>query len=684
MKIRSFLAFSILLLNSAVFAQLSEDEVRELIKTASEKDLVAMNSNFLMDGYFYRADLVADKLLELNSESSNYNYRKGYSTILLSEDFAEALPHLEKAVKHVHKKFDMFSTNDNGCPYDAYFYMGQCYHQNENIDKAEEYFNKFLKYSNKESDLVPRAQLHLIQCAEARVQMKNPVNVFLKNIGPAINTQYPEYSPVVSLDGSALYFTSRRPWYKKISEEFKDPLLNMYTEDIYVSYQDFDQEWSEPIRLDFCEPNRNEATSAVSSDERKIYLYLDSTGGGDIYYADFYSARFSDIQFLTIDGVNTEYWETHCMMSNDLKRIYFVSNRPGGFGGRDIYYCENLGENKWSGPINMGPNINSPYDEDAPFISADNKTLHYSTNGEKSIGGFDIMRSELQADKTWSEGKNLGYPFNSTSDDIFYTTTIDGLKGYMTSYRKNGNGDKDIYEIYNESFGRQNISVLKGFFTSEDGKPLEDNLVVMVNVKCLDCDVDLDRVIYPRPRDGFFITGLEPCKNYQINYQNITDSLTLKTDSFKTSCDSIHLTVTRNLVLNMARNALVDNFEDLTLKEFFDFNKTKLSTEEGDLHDFLETINSQLTAGRKKITINVYSSASKVPTKTFKTNDLLTVKRAEDAVNNMQAYFDAKPEIKDRVNIVVVTTLVQGPEYAGDPSNVEKYRPFQYINLTTE
>ena len=128
--------------------------------------------------------------------------------------------------------------------------------------------------------------------------MGNPVNVMLKNIGPEINTAFPEYSPVVSLDGGSLYFTSRRDWEKGETEEFKDPRINQYPEDVYVSYRNDVNGWSTPVRMDFCLPKRNEATIALSTDERRIYLYEDSTGDGDIYYTDFYHAKFQEIKKL--------------------------------------------------------------------------------------------------------------------------------------------------------------------------------------------------------------------------------------------------------------------------------------------------------------------------------------------------------------------------------------------------
>ncbi|MCE2743343.1 MAG: hypothetical protein LW701_07235 [Fluviicola sp.] len=149
-------------------------------------------------------------------------------------------------------------------------------------------------------------------------------------------------------------------------------------------------------------------------------------------------------------------------MTTDGLNMYFVSDRPGGLGGRDIYRVVKMPDGSWSLPQNLGPNINTSSDEDSPFIASDNKTLYYSSNGPKSMGGFDIFVTIRDEDNVWGDPLNLGYPINSTGDDIFYTTTIDGLKGYMTSFRKNGFGEKDIYEIQNDYVGLNNIAALKG------------------------------------------------------------------------------------------------------------------------------------------------------------------------------------------------------------------------------
>ena len=679
------------------YGQLTENDVRNIAASSSEGDLLKKNNVFLIEGDIYFADIIADKLLSLQPENPNYNYRKGYSTFELTKNYELAIPLFQKAVSDVSNNYDLFSTREKSAPSDAYLYLAKCYHLDENLDEAEKYYQLFIKNSRAKSELLPQAELGLKQCAVARELMKNPVSIGLKNVGPMINTDKAEYSPVISLDGSALYFTSRRPWAKGEPENNHDLKYNQYGEDIYVSFMDFDMSWTEPVRLKFCKPNRNEASIAVSTDERRIHLYLDSQNNGDIFYSDFYNNRFNPVFPIAIEGVNTEYWEAHCFMSKDLKRFFFVSNRNGGYGGRDIYYCENLGNGEWSKPINMGPGINSAFDEDSPFVSFDNQSLYYSTNGPKSMGGFDIVKATLQEDVSWAESENLGYPFNSTNDDLYYTATVEGLVGYMTSYRKGGSGEKDIYEIQNEHLGIKNVGALKGTINNLKKEMLDENPQLSVNVICSNCDKNKNLIIYPRQRDGFFLSRLEPCKTYLVKYMDLKNNTVLQSDSFTISCSAEYQEITRELVFNkdgtlsivepvVAQTEIKDSvatlkFENYSFTHYFGYNKNILSAQEGKLKDFLNKLEKEVAAGGEKCTIHIFSSASKVPTQSFSSNEDLAKRRAESAQKMLNSYLASKPKLKDHIQVVISDSKVQGPDYQEDAGNTGKYAPFQYVRL---
>lgn len=534
-----------LLLPMLSFAQMTELELRRHIQTASEEELVFLNSQMMQDNYLYQAEIVADKLISLQPDNCNYSYRKGYVALMSRNDYVMAKQYFLVAINDTEKNFDMYSAREKSAPIDAFYHLGKCYHLNEELDEAIKYYNLFLQNSASKSEMLEFAELGIAQCAIAKREIASPRSAIVKNIGSIVNTPEPEYAPVVSLDGASLYFTSRRGWEDGSTDELRDPALNQFPEDIFVSYSDFSGEWTSPEKLAFCQNKYNEATIGVSMDERRVYVYQDMSGGGDIYYSDFEKNKFVDLAALDYNEVNTKYWETHCTMTPDGLNLYFVSDRPGGFGGRDIYRLVRLPNGEWSKAQNMGPTINTPYDEDAPFIAVNNKTLYYSSNGKESMGGFDVFVTFRDEDNNWSVPANMGYPINSTGDDIYYTTTIDGLRGYLSSFRKDGFGEKDIYEIQNDYLGNRPISSLKGMFISTTGEPLPDNLEV--HISCPGCDNPMDKNINPRLKNGAFFGALTRCKEYTIEFYE--GDVLLSSETFSTLCNTENEEIIKNYYL---------------------------------------------------------------------------------------------------------------------------------------
>lgn len=545
----------LLLAPSFTFAQMEKARLQEMLNKSSEQQLVVTCSELMQEGYYYQAGIICDKLLTYQPNSSNYHYRRGFIYLEMSQDFGSAIPHLEKAVTNIDKNWDAFSANEQSAPIDALYFMGRAYHMAMQIDKAEEYYNRFINESTSKSEYVFFSKLFLQQTAVARKELETPRNVTLKNVGYMINTANPEYSPVVSLDGSALYFTSRRLWADSSSAAHIDPRNNMPTEDVYVSFKDFDGEWLEPVRMEFCVTDQNEATVAVSSDERRIYLYEDTQGNGDLFYSDFASNKFKDVEHFDVKKVNTDAWETHCTVTPDGQNMYFVSDRKGGYGGRDIYRIVKLPNGDWSDPQNVGPKINTSMDEDAPFIAIDNKTLYFSSNGPKSMGGFDVFVSVRDENNEWSDPINLGYPLNSTVDDLFYTTTLDGLTGYLTSSRTGGKGEKDIYEVQNDYLRSKNLAVLKGKITTLHGAKIPED--VSITVKCTNCGDRVERKVYPRIRDGVFFSALEPCRDYEMIFSYDNGKKEFYSESFSTDCNKEYDEIDREVFLDVENQEII-------------------------------------------------------------------------------------------------------------------------------
>lgn len=545
---KKLLLLAFLSLSVGIYSQNDTTRLMYLLEQAPEKEQLFECSNMMNDGYFYQANLLVDKLLARQPNNCNYNYRKGYILMELSSDYVNALPYLEKAVEQTTKIWDQYSTTEQKAPTDALFVLARCYHLNLQIDRAKAFYNEFISLSNPKSANILMAKLHLKQCEVAAYELAHPKTAIIENVGDSVNTPKPEYSSVISLDGSALFFTSRRRWDENDLTEYRDDRLYQYPEDIYVSYVKTDSTWTKPDRIDFCDPAQNEATMAVSPDERRIYLYQDTEGGGDIFFSNETNERFKKIDRIENKKINTPNWETHCTVTPDGQTMYFVSNKKGGFGGRDIYRCEKQENGEWGEPVNCGPTLNSPFDEESPFISIDNKTLYFSSNGETSMGGFDIFQSILDSAGNWSKPMNLGYPFNSTGDDLFYTTTFDGYTGYLTSVRPDGKGEKDIYVIKNDYLGIYPLAVLKGNIRLRKGAKMPADLAV--DLKCKNCSDKPVKHMFPRFRDGFFMTDLELCSQYDLVYMRNDGKDIVYSDTLSTNCGNLQQVVYRELWLD--------------------------------------------------------------------------------------------------------------------------------------
>ena len=153
-------------------------------------------------------------------------------------------------------------------------------------------------------------------------------------------------------------------------------------------------------------------------------------------------------------NINTSANESHACISDDGLTLYFTSNREGGYGGYDIYKSEIDSKGKWGPAVNLGPEINTIFDETTPFITEDGKTLYFSSKGHFNIGGFDIFSAKKNGD-SWSKPENLGFPFNTTDDDIFFFPLKNGSIAYYSKYKETGYGENDIFKI--QIFERENI-----------------------------------------------------------------------------------------------------------------------------------------------------------------------------------------------------------------------------------
>ena len=452
----------------------------------------------------------------IDSSNANINYKVGICYLESATEKSKALYYLEKAVQNVGHNYNPEDPKEKKAPELAYYSLGVAYRLAYRFNESNNYFNKF-------KDIVGTRNNELSKDLDKQIEtnfnaiefLKDTVVVAINNLGDSVNTIYPDYSPVISADESTLIFTSRRLGSTGGEKTENDQFL----EDIYVCYKKADGTWTQAKSIgSSINTNGSEANISVSADGQQLFVYRD-VNGGDIYYSNLEGDTWSGLTPLT-SSINSPSWETHATQSVDGSTLYFVSNRKeGSFGGRDIWRCVKLPNGQWSQPLNAGPEINTAADEDAPFIHPDGVTLFFSSKGHKNMGGFDIFKSVKDENGKWTTPQNLRAPINTPDDDIFYVQSADGKRGYFSSVRKDGYGEKDIYMINFETAIVEPLTLLKGFITFDGAT----KGLTMVEIMATDMETGLVvQNVKPNATTGKYLLILTPGnegKTYNISYE---------------------------------------------------------------------------------------------------------------------------------------------------------------------
>lgn len=332
------------------------------------------------------------------------------------------------------------------------FMIGQGYQYGLDFEKAISYFNKYLsKLQNQSSyrgeDYTPVAEVNkrIKECENGIFFVKNAKPYKIENLGSAINSEWPDYGPVLNADETILVFTSRRG-DGNLNEDVFDDLL--YYEDVFYSTRPRSGNWvySQNIGESVNGPFHN-SNLAISADGKELYTYKD-VNKGDIYLSVFLDdGTWSEPEALG-KTINSSFSENSMSISPDGSTIFFSSDRPTSKGGLDIFVAKRDGKGNWGAATNLSDKINTEFDDDGPFLDYDGKTLYFSSRGHEGIGGFDIYRSTYDsALGEWSTPVNLGYPMNTPDNDIYFVSSKEPNKGYYASAREDGQGFTDIYKI---------------------------------------------------------------------------------------------------------------------------------------------------------------------------------------------------------------------------------------------
>lgn len=432
--------------------------------------------------------------------------------------------------------------------YFALYELGDIYFNKEELDSSAYFYGQFLRVNKTNDRYAKAAEVRMINLAFAKEAMKNPVDINPVNMGSSINTKEQEYSPAFSIDEQTMYITRR-------TGDLRNSRPN---EDIYFATK-LDEGWNTirnlgpPINT-----IENEGAFSVSADGHYIFFTSCSRPGGkgqcDLWLTIDREGKWSEPMNLQ-EPINTKHWESQPSIASNGRVLYFTSDRPGGYGGTDLWKSD-FGDNGWSKPVNLGPDINTSKDEQFPFIHSDNTTLYFSSEGHPGMGKSDLFVTQLKPDGGWETPKNLGYPINTIGYDWNMVVSRNGRTAYYSSDKMpDGKGGLDIYTFeLPQELRAKKVSYVKGLVRdAKTKKPLQTSVVLTP------LDERPNTTSYTNKNTGIFVVPLKADIRYALTidkkgylfHSEYFDMPNVPTDEpFEITIDLQQLEVGKSVVLN--------------------------------------------------------------------------------------------------------------------------------------
>lgn len=525
---------------------------------------------------------------QFNPNSASLNFKLAVCYYNISGQKLMGLPYIEKAIK-LNPLVDPM----------AQYYLGRLYHLTSRWDEAITAYRSYQTSLNvepvKNKLKIEDMNRKIAECINGKEFSKKPERVFIDNLGSTINSPDPEYTPIITADESTMLFTSCR---STTTGGAKDE-NGQWKEDLYKT--DFvNGKWTTPVNMGKpVNSEEHDATAGVSPDGQKLYVYR-PTKGGDLYESILKGSVWSEPERMN-KNINSDGHESTVSLSGDGKKLYFISDKKeeGSLGHRDIW-CSTMDEKgKWGKATNMGPGINTRYGEEGVFVHPDGKTIYFSSQGHKTMGGYDIFKIIFENGK-WSEPINLGYPINGPDDDVFFVVSASGKHGYYASTKSDGQGEKDIYKITflgpekplafsnedNLLAGRTQpvkqvqaqqavpvataqVTILKGTITDiNTKKPLGATIEIVDNARN-----EVVASMTANTATGKYLVALPSGKNYGIAVK--MDGYLFHSENFDIPAGANYQEVTKDVEMK----PIVIGSTIVLKNVFFDYNKATLKSE---------------------------------------------------------------------------------------------------------
>jgi tetratricopeptide (TPR) repeat protein len=482
------------------------------LKKSAIKKLTQTGDNLIWSGKYQEAEQIFLKLLQNDSTNKIHQFKVAICETHLPDKKLNSYKTFSRLEKIGNKKdFEDFD----------YHYAISCYN-NFMFEKAQEHFTKYYEHINsttKDANLINHIQLLMDYNTNAMFLSKDTLaKIRITNLGSPLNSSDLDYSPFVTPSEDVMIFThmGAKSTGGKMSSNLKsDEKYGKYYEDILVSHRDTLGLWSEPYSFPMVNTKSNESAAGLSLNGDRLFVYKNLSGNnGEIFESYLDSTNNWTLPVSLKGEINSPYWEGSVGLSVDAETIYFSSDRVGGYGGKDIYSAKLQADGSWREIKNLGPEINTQYDEDSPYIHPDNKTLYFSSNGTRSIGMYDIFYSEMKEDGNFGLVVNAGIPINTLGNDRFYILSADGQTGYFS---RESNGEETNHDIFIITPGRVGSPPLLAII---NGKVFLDNLKEEATIIVRDRETGKIQGRYKtNPNSDAFTMLLNPGKNYIIDVE---------------------------------------------------------------------------------------------------------------------------------------------------------------------
>jgi len=461
-----------------------------------------VHHNYLMALPIYK------EVLKKDAGNSDIQYRIAECYLNTNLNKAEAIKYLEFC-----SKMPNFTS-------EVWLKLGNAYRIGNKLEEAKKAFEKYKELEPKKKKIADR---EIEICNNAKSLMLNPVNVSFTNLGKEINSEFADYYPFITQDESFLAFTTRRKGQTAGRVESD----GYFASDVYTSKLE-NGKWSRAENIGMkINSSLDEQVVGMKPDGSELLIYIDHIDKfGDIYSS--VKKNGSYLKYSAFPEIINNKTEHSASISADGNSLFIVRAEEKD-AQTDIYICRKLPNGIWGEPFKLGDEINSIYNEDFPYLSADGVTLYFSSQGHNTMGGFDLFKSVWnQEDNTWTKALNLGYPLNTTDDDRSICITSDNRVGYVSAFRPIGKGDLDIYRVrFNDV--DQKLTLFIG--NVELGDSLNQPKEFVVNVLAINEQSQEEFSFATNPTNGKLVMAL-PFGNYNVSitadgYSELKDKISV-------------------------------------------------------------------------------------------------------------------------------------------------------------